>query len=330
MVRGSRAGYPQTAKSLILSVLIANGKAGTRVVSRRQSILRQLSMEKQEFKSKWDELAREIGAEIPPETEQREQAVSTISESPTPEPKRREPVEQAPAPHCRRSSRPTGIILAGELGLPPVPYDEPVVEERPPQAEQRPTFRESLTCPRQRRIAMSRRSNKSRPSRGGRSRANVLIVANAVAVVGSGGIRRAKIASARRSVANRAGGGGKKRREAETKAGVRREERGRGREQTGRGRDEPRRRREPRESDDRPAMDVSEEIQDVTEIDSLHVELPVSPPSPPEPPTKSPAVSLWHKIFGSPAEQTAKMPEPARASQPGMMMPAASRARPAI
>jgi ribonuclease E len=58
-------------------------------------------------------------------------------------------------------------------------------------------------------------------------------------------------------------------------------------------------------------MDVSEEIQEVTEIDSLHVELPVSPPSPPEPPTKSPAVSLWHKIFGSPAEQTAKMPEPA-------------------
>jgi hypothetical protein len=48
----------------------------------------------------------------------------------------------------------------------------------------------------------------------------VLIVASAVAVVGSGAIRRAKVGSARRSVATRAGGGGKKRRQAETKAGV--------------------------------------------------------------------------------------------------------------
>ena len=34
-------------------------------------------MEKPEYKSKWDELVREIGAEVPPEIEQREQAVAS-------------------------------------------------------------------------------------------------------------------------------------------------------------------------------------------------------------------------------------------------------------
>lgn len=38
-------------------------------------------MEKQETKSKWDELARELGAEISPETERREEAVSTAQDS---------------------------------------------------------------------------------------------------------------------------------------------------------------------------------------------------------------------------------------------------------
>jgi ribonuclease E len=56
-------------------------------------------------------------------------------------------------------------------------------------------------------------------------------------------------------------------------------------------------------------MEFREEAQEVTEVASL--EFQSTPPPSPEPQPKSPAVSLWHKIFGSPAEQTAKLPEPA-------------------
>src|SRR6185436_3038002 len=72
-------------------------------------------------------------------------------------------------------------------------------------------------------------------------------------------------------------------------------ERGRGRGRDGeqdreRGR-EREREREP-EREDRPAPEVDEVAAE---------------PMPPREPPKPAAVSLWHKIFGSPAEQTAKV-----------------------
>jgi hypothetical protein len=47
------------------------------------------------------------------------------------------------------------------------------------------------------------------------------------------------------------------------------------------------------------------------EVESVDIESTPAPPTAPEQP-KSPAVSLWHKIFGSPAEQSAKISEPAQ------------------
>src|SRR5687767_9695828 len=94
-----------------------------RFVRRNDTPLRSNSfMEKQEVKSKWDELAREIGAEISPEREQLVEAVTPPAEA-----------EANIAPKPRTSARPPAPKrpagwdnLASEFGL---PVAEPVVEE---------------------------------------------------------------------------------------------------------------------------------------------------------------------------------------------------------
>jgi hypothetical protein len=286
-------------------------------------------MEKQEFKSKWDDLAREIGAEVSAETEQREQTVFAVSESVTSQAKAEEVEEIARAPLPKKQAADWNQ-LAGELGLPPVSYEEPVAEEQP-QAEERPVFRESLTPmsrsdrgeseereEREERepVLPRREEGRDRGDRGERG--------------GRGGERQQSQRGDRERSGRQRGGrgrrddGGRGREESgrgrdESARG--RGNRGRGRDEAGRGRDdsrgdrdEQRRSREPRETrersdrDDQRYMEFSEEVQETTEVESMQIES--TPPPAPEPPPKSPAVSLWHKIFGSPAEQTAKLPEP--------------------
>ena len=87
-------------------------KASTgRTSGRLTNNTNRVDMEKQEFKSKWDELAREIGAEIPPETIQREEAVAAPQPPPAARPARpSEKSAEARAAAAEESSRSIGTI----------------------------------------------------------------------------------------------------------------------------------------------------------------------------------------------------------------------------
>src|SRR6476646_10306499 len=94
-------------------------------------------MEKQEHKSKWDELAREIGAEVPPEIEQREEAVAQRPATPETSARESEPVHAAPP----KKAAVDWNALAGELGLPPAPPEEKPAEKK---SEERPKVRKTV------------------------------------------------------------------------------------------------------------------------------------------------------------------------------------------
>src|SRR4051794_9810884 len=87
-------------------------------------------MEKQESKSKWDDLAREIGAEIPPETIQREEAVATGSQGTTAPAGRTHEPTKSKAPLPKRSATDWNSLVT-DLGLPPLEEPEPVVAAAP-------------------------------------------------------------------------------------------------------------------------------------------------------------------------------------------------------
>jgi hypothetical protein len=224
-------------------------------------------MEKQELKSKWDELARELGAEIPPETEQREQALSTATAETTPPPASQSAARTAtvspPSPPPKRSAADWNK-LAGDLGLPPIEpeadHSEPTIEQRRPspppvQVAREPAAQRPGREPR--RTAEPREPRELREPRGER------------------GPRE------KRRVPR-----GAHRRHAD-------------------------REREPRTPDgDMPRERHSESTR--------QAEAEARPPADaPQEPSKPASVSLWHKIFGSPAEQSAKLTEsPAAGSQP--------------
>lgn len=90
-------------------------------------------MEKQDYKSKWDDLVREIGAEVTAETEQRSEA-----HAPPAAPIVREPEEVATHAPLPKKSAVDWADLAGELGLPPVAEEPPVVEPKQPTKAQGP------------------------------------------------------------------------------------------------------------------------------------------------------------------------------------------------
>ena len=81
-------------------------------------------MEKKEYMSKWDELARELGADIKPESEKPPESVVPPAPS-------RAPEASPPLPPPPKKA-PGWDSLAGELGLPPAPP-----EEKPAQPRQR-------------------------------------------------------------------------------------------------------------------------------------------------------------------------------------------------
>ncbi len=195
-------------------------------------------MEKQEFKSNWDELVRELGAEIPPETLQREQAVSEKTEhaaasSPS---LAEQPTAPARAPLSKRAAA-DWDSLAGELGLPPVEPAAGAIEEvrREPPREQ--VSHRTKAEPSQR-----QRTEQRRPS-------------------------------------------------------------GRHQQRTDTHRERTGKHRESRSSDAGDAIEPEREARPTTE----------TPPGPSvqtrEESARPAAVSLWHKIFGSPAEQSARLTE---------------------
>jgi hypothetical protein len=199
-------------------------------------------MEKQEFRSKWDELARELGAEISPETEQREQARSTPPAGETP------PVEIAAKSATigtspKRSSA-DWDKLAGDLGLPPA--------DAPPQPPEQPADEDRPPAPRSQ---SSHRAQDERPPRETRQHPSQ-----------------------------------RERRETRSES-------------------QPRQRHAGKSRERRPARQPEREDEPVPDA-------PVPPPAKQVDPTAKPAaVSLWHKIFGSPAEQSAKLADTSASSE---------------
>ena len=253
-------------------------------------------MENQEAKSKWDELARQIGAEVPPEAEQLVEA-----SAPTPE---AAPLAPPPRPAFERSEetlhaprRPAAgwDNLASEFGLPvvesapPPPVVELAVEEvvavskqvDVSEAAEVETPRRERTRP-ERREPEARRREQRPPRRErdddhGRGR------------------------SQRRS---REDHGGRPPR-AERAERPRREERALREEAPQREerafREEPPRREPPQERalrQERPEREVPQQREDRDEAAK-----------------SAPAVSLWQKIFGSPVEQAPEQGEAAPAEE---------------
>src|SRR5262245_20283970 len=120
-------------------------------------------MENQDQASGWDDLARELGAEISEETRQREEAAAQQKASSS---QKREPSVEPPAP-LRKQEAADWDGLANELGLPPAPPEE---KPAPPAREQRPRpapRREETRQPEEgRRDEPRRRDSRSEGSRG--------------------------------------------------------------------------------------------------------------------------------------------------------------------
>ncbi len=229
-------------------------------------ILRIANMEKQEYKSKWDELAKEIGAEVSPEILQREQAVSSVSESPAAGSQSRE-VTSRPSTTLPKKSAVNWDDLAGELGLPPAPPEEKPVE---PVAEQTSPARETV-------MHSEPREPESRPASPHRERP-----------------RREDSQSRRPARPPREPRGEK--RERRERSGQRRDHRG-----------EQRLPHRSADADFESERDEFPRRKEAPFREEEQAERSSQPPEAvPEEPTKPAAVSLWHKIFGSPAEQTTR------------------------
>jgi len=248
-------------------------------------------MEKQEYKSKWDELARVIGAEIPPETEQREEAVSAAPAQSHVTP---QPTKPIPAPPVAPKKSPANWdMLAGELGLPPIepPAPPKVAEARPAPEAIEPTrdMARDIAEPQRRERPDRPQRRDSREQRPARQEQ-----------------RREPPNQNRERTEPRRQQPERQRERPATQS--ERPERQRERPETRR--EQPQRRRPPRE--------LADDVSSKDETTRAPVEQ--SPPGPPverrpaapqqnEELPKPPAVSLWHKIFGLPPEQTAKLSE---------------------
>jgi hypothetical protein len=254
----------------------------------------QFKMEKQEAKSKWDELVRQLGAQVSPETEQ-------LVETGPPPPA--DPVSslvrtsseadelQSPAPKRVAAGWDN---LADEFGLPVPEPPASVVDENV-----------SVTKP----AVESRLVEDDRPRR---DRA---------------GPDRQERYDKRRESSGRGRKEGARGRDSTERA---RESSGRGRESSERRRGQSEGRRESHgrrgershkrhdSHDSRDRRDIAESSEERAEAQALERDAP-SPveherleqkPARVEPPSVlGPAVSLWHKIFGSPADQGAKIEE---------------------
>jgi ribonuclease E len=204
-------------------------------------------MEKQELKTKWDDLARELGAQVSPETEEREQVISTTASESAPPPASQpasKPETASPPPPKRSAA--DWDKLAGDLGLPPIetaplPDEVEVQVEQPvasaPEVSREPAVEQPPARP-------PRQRPESREKREPRE----------------------------------------KRRESH---------------------------RRPRRPSREPDEPRTPPVEVPSGLEGESTPEPETPPAAPREESSQPAaVSLWHKIFGSPAEQSAKFTEP--------------------
>jgi ribonuclease E len=260
-------------------------------------------MEKQEFKSKWEELAREIGAEVTPE------AVLRAEAHPEPAPNSgllEPPLTPAQIPPLPKKAPADWASLAGDLGLPPIEQELPRAQEPPAKPPKREVAREPQTREPQAREPQGREPQSREPqSREPQSR----------------GPRRGR-GDSRRDDRPEEGREGRQSQGRGRQSGGPRRDRPEGRrdapekprEVPEKRRDEGEQRREVQEQrrDTRPprrdSRDRDTDARSYDEPDAIESPKSVTPPPTPvrEQPPKPPAVSLWHKIFGAPAEPTAK------------------------
>src|SRR5215218_6050051 len=125
-------------------------------------------MEKPEAKSKWDELVRELGAEIPPEVQEREEAVAAAKPQAAAPPSRVQETATPPAPLPKRSATNWNSLVT-DLGLPPLEEPEPIAAAPPakpdvPKPVSRPEAPRERE-PEQARMGRPERQNRERPDR---------------------------------------------------------------------------------------------------------------------------------------------------------------------
>ncbi len=252
-------------------------------------------MEKQEAKSKWDELARELGAEVSPETEQLVETGPPPPADPVSSTVRTKS-EADEESHLSSPKRPAAgwDNLANEFGLPVPEQPEPIVDEVVPVSkhaaeprgvdDDRPRHDRSSSDRRERydkRRETSRRGHES--SERGRESSG-----------------RPRQSSARGRESSEGG----------------RETAERRRDSSSRSGERPHKRRDSR--DRRDTVESGEGGQESAEAPGLDRDAPPAvqrereeqkPERAEQSSMLGPAVSLWHKIFGSPADQSAKIEE---------------------
>src|SRR3954447_18543933 len=90
-------------------------------------------MEKPESKPKWADLVRELAVEIPPEVQQREEAVASTPPQPAAAPSRARETTAPPAQPKRSATNWNSLVT--DLGLPPLEEPEPVASAPPARPE---------------------------------------------------------------------------------------------------------------------------------------------------------------------------------------------------
>jgi hypothetical protein len=218
-------------------------------------------MEKQEAKSKWDELVRQLGAEVTPEIEQLVEAGPAPPADPVPYSTRSLSEEGAPqAPTAPKRPAAGWDNLASEFGLPSPP------EPEAPAAEETVAVTRKTPGPR---AASADRPSRERPAQDGRERHD----------------KRPQSREESREASHQR------------------------REPPDRRRKSPKlRERNQRREEESEAAEASHTAREVTPP-TRHMREEPKPEQVEERPKPGPAVSLWHKIFGSPADQSAKLEE---------------------
>jgi hypothetical protein len=248
-------------------------------------------MEKQEAKSKWDELARQLGAEVTPEIEQLVETGPAPPSDPVSSVRTSSEADVEYVPPAPKRPAAGWDNLASEFGL-PVP-EEPA----PGVGESVSTSKQAIES----HVVDSDRPKRERPGPDRQERHDKRRE--------SSGRGRESGARDRESTERDRESSGRGRESSERERGAsegRRESRGR------RG-ERPHKRRDSR--DRRDAGEHSEEIPDAQTLQrdspsTVEQEREEQKPARVEPPSMlGPAVSLWHKIFGSPADQSAKIEE---------------------
>jgi hypothetical protein len=252
-------------------------------------------MEKQEAKSKWDELVRQLGAEVSPESEQ-------LVETGPPPPS--DPVSSLARASSEADDENRPLVpkrpaagwdnLANEFGLPVPEEPAPIVEEVASASKQVIEPRDvDADRPRRDRSGPERREKydeRRESSRRGRE-------SSAQARESS---ERGREPSARgRGASDRDRDATERRRGSSSRRTERSHQRR-----------EPRDRRDidPRGERDNQSAESTSLDRDASSA-VQHEREEQKPESAEQPSMLAPAVSLWHKIFGSPADQSAKLEE---------------------